>query len=165
MRVHTAVKNDAIETFEIKGLEQLIKALKAQPPKAKLGILGSSARTANGKKGPSNAMIGAAHEFGTTTIEQRSFLRMPLTEELNAELERAGAFDERVMKDVIKQGSVIPWLTKIAIVAKNIVLDAFDTGGFGKWPAWKNPNYENNTGKLLVDTQQLRNSIEYEVSE
>lgn len=157
-------KNDAIDTFEVKGLDQLLKALKAEPPKARVGILGSSSRTANGGKAPTNAMVGACHEFGTANIPQRSFLRMPITENLNKELEATGALDKDIMKQVVESGTIVPWLTKVAIVAKNIVLDAFDTGGFGKWASWSNPNYQNNTGKILVDTQQLRNSIEHEVS-
>lgn len=148
-------------TIETKGLDQILKALKIKPPVARIGILGAA--NARSGKGTSNATIGAAHEFGTSKLPMRSFLRVPLSERLQKAMESSGALDSDTLKNVIKEGSVLPWITKVAILAENIVLDAFDTGGFGKWAAWKNPGYTNNTGMILVDTQQLRNSITYEV--
>jgi phage gpG-like protein len=112
-----------------------------------------------------NAEVGAAHEFGTSTVHKRSFLIEPIRARLDSEMEKSGAFKPEVLAQVLKQGSVIPWVKKVASLAEGIVLDAFATGGFGKWKAWKNPNYTNNTGQLLVDTKQLRDSITSEVKE
>jgi hypothetical protein len=148
-------------TLNVKGLDQILKALKSNPPVARVGILGST--NSRSSKGSSNATIGAAHEFGTTTIPQRSFLRVPLTENLSKQIESSGALDKNVLADVIKSGTVVPWLKKITVLAEKIVLGAFDSQGYGKWPSWKNPSYSNNTGMVLVDTQQLRNSITSEV--
>lgn len=165
-----------------KGLDNILKALKVSQPSAKVGILGDkNARTKNkksltlkevnnltspirggGGEHPNNPTIGAWHEFGTSTLPQRSFLRVPLTDRLSKEIDSSGALDKDVLNDVIKSGTVIPWLTKIAIIAQNVVLGAFDSGGYGKWPAWS-PGYSNNTGQILVNTTQLRNSISYEV--
>ena len=156
------MSDDAAYTMEVRGLDQLLKALKARPPVARVGILGSNPREGGG---PTNADIGAAHEFGTTTIPQRSFLRMPISEGLQGEMESSGALDKDVLANVIKSGSVVPWLKKVSKLALNLVFDAFDTEGNGKWPAWKIPGYTNNTGQLLLDTQQLRNSITDEVKE
>lgn len=148
-------------TLNVKGLEQLLKALKASPPQARVGILsGWDGRTG---KSSSNATIGAAHEFGTSKIPQRSFLRVPITDNLEKYMQRYGSLDQDAMKEVLKTGTVVPWLKKVAQLAEQIVLDAFSSGGFGKWAAWKNPQYTNNTGQLLLDTQQLRNSITSEV--
>lgn len=148
------------DTIDTKGLDQILKALKAKPPVARVGILGG----ANSRKdGQSNATIGAAHEYGTTKIPQRSFLRIPISENLEKRMQSSNLLNQEVLKAVIKEGSVLPWITKVAIIAENIVLDAFSSSGFGKWAPWKNPSYTNNTGMLLVDTQQLRNSITYEV--
>lgn len=159
------------EGFEIKidGLEKLIKSLNKKPPQCRIGILGASNRTPKPgqKNAPSNALVGAVHEFGSPIrgIPSRSFLRMPLSENLNKELENSGALDKEVLNEVMKSGTMLPWVRKIAVIAEGIVMDAFDSGGFGQWPAWKNRDYTNNTGMLLVDTQQLRNSISSEVKE
>lgn len=159
------------EGFEIKidGLNKIIKALKKEPPKCRLGILGGGNRTPKQgqKNAPTNAMVGAIHEFGSPIrgIPSRSFLRIPLSQNLNKELENSGMLDKETLEEVIKSGTMLPWVKKIAVVAEGIVLDAFDTGGFGEWKPWKNKDYTNNTGMILVDTQQLRNSISSEVKE
>lgn len=160
-------------TFNVTGLEKLLKSLKvSKMPTARVGILGAKAGPHQPKSGtkskdtPTNAMIGAVHEFGSPArgIPQRSFLRVPIADYLQKRMESSGAFDFDTVNEVLKQGSVTPWLKKVAVVAESIVLEAFDTGGFGKWPTWAK-GYSNNTGQLLVDTTQLRNSITSEVKE
>ncbi len=84
--------------------------------------------------------------------------------ELNKELKNSGLSDKDTLKAVIASGTVIPWLEKVALSAEAVVLDAFDNSGPG-WAAWKNKNYENNTGMILTDTQQLRDSIGTRVKE
>jgi phage gpG-like protein len=149
------------DTIELKGLDQILKALKAKPPVCRVGILGGS--NSRNTMGVGNATIGAAHEFGTSKMPQRSFLRVPLTDNLNKELEKSNAFNADVLKEVIKSGSVKEWLELVKDTAVKIVVGAFGTNGYGKWAAWKNPSYTNNTGQILLDTQQLRNSITGEV--
>ena len=157
--------SDETVTLKVKGLDQLLKALKAKPPVARVGILGDKGLRTNEKSFQTNAEIGAAHEFGTSTLPVRSFLRVPISENLQKQMQQSGALDKSTLSEVVKQGSVLPWVKKIAILAEGIVIDAFASGGFGKWPAWKDPNYTNNTGQLLVDTKQLRDSITSEVKE
>jgi phage gpG-like protein len=109
-----------------------------------------------------NAAIGAIHEFGVPgKMPQRSFLRMPITEQLQKELESHGAFGPEELKKVVKEGSTVPWLHRIAVVAEKIVGDAFATGGFGKWRP-SDMKYKT-VHQTLVETQQLRNSITSEV--
>lgn len=159
------------ETFELKigGLEHLIKALKARPPTVRIGILGSTARAP--KKGqnhaPSNATIGAVHEFGSPArgIPQRSFLRVPLSDHLQDELEKSGLLDKETLKKVVETGSMTPWIKQVAVCAEAVVDDAFESSGFGKWPPWKDPNYKNEGGMLLVDSGQLRDAVTSEVVE
>lgn len=147
-----------------KNLDQLIKALKDSLPRARVGVLANkTTRGAMITNGQTNASIGANHEFGTDKIPQRSFLRVPIAEHLQSKMEDAGAFDKDAIKEVIKQGSTLPWVKKIAVLAEAIVAEAFATKGFGKWPAWKTPNYKNGGNTLLVDTGQLRDSITSEV--
>jgi phage gpG-like protein len=150
-------------TIQVRGLDALLKALKGRQPKARVGILGSKAFRKG--LGPTNAEIGAAHEFGTSSLPQRSFLRIPLHDHLEKEMQRSNLFSPVVLANVVKNKNVIPWLEQMAIAAEAVVADAFDSGGFGKWPAWSNPSYKNATGMVLVDSQQLRNSITSEVKE
>jgi phage gpG-like protein len=154
-------ENDVI--LQTKGLDQLIKALKSNLPKARVGVLGAKAIRTNGNIGSTNASVGAVHEFGLDGMAQRSFLRVPISDMLQKKMEAAGAFDKDVLNEVVKSGSVLPWVKKMAILAEQIVHEAFETGGFGKWPAWKTPGYTNDHGRILEDTGQLRDSITSEV--
>lgn len=141
-----------------KGLKQLIKAFKTMP-EIRVGILGGKAMRED--VGPSNAAIGAAHEYGTKRLPQRSFLRVPLTENLDNFLERSGAFDRQTLDEVIRNGTIRPWCVKVAITAEAVVAEAFATGGFGKWTPSDMRNKQ--VHQTLVETQQLRNSITSEV--
>lgn len=154
-----AEENEAY-TVDMDLLEKLLKTFKKKMPVCRVGILGASGRG----DGPTNAEVGAAHEFGTARLPKRSFLIMPLRDNLVGELEKSQAFSEDVMKEVIKKGTIKPWMEKITKVAEGIVIGAFSTAGYGKWRQWKN-GYENSTGTLLIDTQQLRNSISSDVKD
>jgi phage gpG-like protein len=146
--------------INLKGLDQLLKALKGKQPTAKVGILGGEGRSDGSL---SNSEIGAFHEFGTSKVPQRSFLRIPLTANLNKALEQSGAFDPETLREVVNNGTITPWLEKVAVVAEGIVLDAFDTGGNGLWPPSDMTHKKNK--QTLIETQQLRNSISHEVKE
>lgn len=148
------------DEVQIKGLNQLLKALKAKPPSIRVGIMGSK----NQREGSgSNATIGASHELGLGGHPIRSFLRVPITEHLESRMRGSDMLSEETLKEVIRQGTVLPWSQQVAVLAEGIVADAFATGGFGAWAPWKNPNYTNNTGDILKDTQQLSESITSEV--
>lgn len=174
------MSDDAVK-LDTRNLDGVLKALKENMSRVRVGILGGKnirnnvnvggGRSVNaGKSSPkgkfnvtTNAAVGALHEFGVPgKLPVRSFLRMPISENLGKELENSGAFKEDALRQVVKEKSLLPWLHRIAIVAEKIVSDAFETGGFGKWPKWKG-SYTNNTGMVLVDTQQLRKSITSEV--
>jgi len=150
--------------MNVKGLDNLIKALKEKPPTARVGVLGNKApRIPSEDSGqiPNNAEVGVVHEFGNSEHPQRSFLRIPISENLQDYMEKSGALDKETTNEVVKNGSVVPWLKKIAVLAEGIVLDAFDSGGFGKWKP-SNMKFKKNQ-QTLVETQQLRNSITSEV--
>lgn len=143
-----------------RGLDSLLKAMKGQEVTAKVGILGSD-NVRSGKGSNSNAVVGAAHEFGTTTLPQRSFLRVPISENLGSALENANAFDKDTLDRVVKEGSMKGWVEKVAILAVSIVNGAFNSSGYGKW----RPSImtRKKTKQTLVETGQLRDSITYEV--
>lgn len=144
--------------LDTKGLDKLIKALK-NAPVGRIGVLG---KNDNRRGSESNASIGAKHEFGSGSLPVRSFLRMPLTDYLPKYLEESGAFDKKALASVVEQGSLKPWVEKIMIVAEEVVLDAFDTGGFGTWqPSIMEHKVNQQT---LIETGQLRDSITSEVA-
>lgn len=153
------------ETIEIdtKGLDKILKALKGKLPVGRVGILGEdNLRSGKDKNGaPGNAFIGAQHEYGNSELPPRSFLRMPITENLRQYLDESGAFTKDVLNQVIKEGSIKEWVQKITTIAETIVIDAFDSGGFGKWKPSNMANKKNH--QTLVETQQLRNSISSDV--
>lgn len=158
--------SDEAYTLNTKNLDKLLKALKAKPPMAKIGIMGD--KVARSKSGAlSNADIGAKHEMGDPSqgLPQRSFLRIPLIDNLYKYLVASGAFDKKVLARVIKEGTLTPWVKVMAVTGEQIIGDGFMTGGFGKWAPWASKSYENNTGMILVDTTQLRDSITSEVKE
>lgn len=161
------MSDDNDKAFEYKdmGLNNLIKALKDKFPTARVGVLGGkNIRTSDENQPPTNAEVGAAHEFGVPgRLPVRSFLRVPITENMQEYLERAGAFKKEALQKVIQEGTLVPYVKKIAAVAETIVADAFDTGGFGKWKPSDMKNKK--TKQTLVETQQLRNSITSEVKE
>lgn len=171
--------NPTIE-FDAKGLDSLIRALK-NPPSIRIGILGGNKNSRFGgvlhsviktkavkftkNKGAgeatTNAEIGAIHEFGGPKMPQRSFLRVPIAEKLQEYLELSHAFDDSVTKKVIAEGTIMQWLKKVAIIGEQIVSDAFDSRGFGRWKASNMTDKQNH--QTLIETQQLRNSITSEV--
>lgn len=147
-------------TFDTRKLDKLLKAFGAKLPNAKVGVLGESDSRARGEAN-SNATVGAAHEFGTSKLPQRSFLRVPITEHMQEKIDSSGAFDKQALNQVISEATLLIWMQKIAILAETIVSEGFDTGGFGKWRPSNMALKKNH--QTLVETQQLRNSITSEV--
>lgn len=139
-------------------LLKFVKALKARPLTLQVGVLGS----ANGRSDSNteNATIGAVHEFGTSTIPMRSFLRMPLSLYFSKRVDNSQAFDKDALKKIVSESSLNVWMDKLGKEAVGLVTEAFETNGFGNWPADKEPH-----GEILVRTGQLKNSIGYEVKE
>ncbi len=152
------------DDIKLDGLARLTKALKIKnPPHINVGILGTKGER-NGK-GMSNAAIGAVHEYGSPArnIPSRSFLRMPLQDHLQDKMEASGALNQKVLEEVVKAGSIMPWLEKIKLLAKATVIEAFETAGWGKWARWKDPNYKNNAMMILHDTGQLQDAQDAEI--
>ena len=148
-------EDDAIEFIDL-GMKSLFDAITGKIPYVKVGILGDKTDRKGGAK--TNAEIGARHEFGE---EGRSFLRMPLIEEFQKYLDKAKVFDEETLIKVIEDGKLNEWITKIGIVAEQVIGDAFATGGFGRWKP-SNMKYKK-VHQTLVETTQLRDSITSEV--
>jgi phage gpG-like protein len=150
--------DDETIQFNTRGLDAFIRTLKGKSPVARVGVLSANnSRNDNGK----NAAIGAAHEYGTSKLPIRSFLRVPISDNLQKYLDQSGAFDKDALEKVVREGSLKPWVQKVGFIAETIVSDAFKTGGFGKW---KPSNMKDKkVMQTLVETNQLRESISSEV--
>lgn len=178
--------SDNTVELQTMGLDNLLKALNENAGRVRLGILGSTAerhaevnvdeitgeRHGSGASSVNNAEIGLKHEFGgpsllpngvVINLPQRSFLRVPLITHYQKYLEASGAFDRATLANVLKTGKFTKWLAKIGIIGEHVVLEAFDSGGFGEWKA-SNMDFKKNH-QTLVETQQLRNSIISEVTD
>ena len=150
--------SDDVE-YNVKGLENLLKALKEKPPVARIGVLSDGGR----KDGASNVEIGVKHEFGSDGMPIRSFLRMPISDNMQKYLDESGLIEPVIIDKVLQNGSLKELVSVIGEIGFTIVQDAFHSNGFGKWPPWKTPGYTSRTGLILVDTQQLRDSIQMDV--
>lgn len=112
-----------------------------------------------------NASLGAVHEFGSKkrNIPPRSFLRMPLEDDFDAELEKSAA-DKDFCELMVKDPNA--FLNRLGQKALKVVQNAFNNGGSSqtKWTALK-PKYAKtkNVNMILVETSQLRDSVSYEV--
>ncbi len=149
--------SDAFD-LDDKILKKFLKALSGKLPELEIGVLGDkNAR----KEEKSNASIGLKHEFGQDGMPIRSFLRVPLMDNLANYLENKGAFTPEVLREVVKESTIEPWINKIGVVGLEIIADAFASGGFGKWKP-SNMKYKKNP-QTLVETQQLRESIDMRV--
>lgn len=143
-----------------KKLKAIIDALSKTQLKARVGVLGDKNTRADSEG--TNASIGAKQEFGIGVL-QRSFLRVPIIDNLGKYVVKSRLINVKTFEEIAQKRTMVPFLSRLGIVGVSIVLDAFKNEGWGKWPPWKDPNYTNQTGQLLQDTQQLRNSIEWDV--
>lgn len=144
-------------SLNTKLMDHFIKAME-NIPTVKLGVLGGKDHR-NDKN--SNATIGAKHEFGADGMPKRSWLRVPITENLYKYLEASGAFNDAVLDKVIQTRSGRAWMEKVAVVSEAVIADSFASGGFGKWKP-SNMLHKKNK-QTLVETQQLRNSVSTEI--
>ena len=143
------------DTFSTKGLDQLIKLFGKKMPKVQVGIFeNSNGRADHG--GPTNAEIGRNHEYGTDILPVRSWLRMPLQDQFQKAVEKAG-FTKKTVKEMIQNGAVFQLFNELAIVAEGVVLEGFNSGGYGKWKPSNMARKKNH--QTLVETQQMRNAV------
>lgn len=106
--------------------------------------------------------VGASHEYGVDNIPQRSFLRMPfelkqseLTRYIASQFKRleAGKTDTRTA------------LGRVGVMARNISVGAFDSGGYGQWAdIGESTKALKGSSAILIDKGTLRNSITWRVN-
>lgn len=122
-----------------------------------VGLLGENGGKTE-KGGVTLAFIGAVHEHGSLDGHNppRSFIRMPI-ETGQAEIEAAV---EPLMARHLAEGDVKAIFEDIGIAAEGRIQDAFDTGGFGQWPALKEETIKRKgSDSILIDRGDLRRGI------
>jgi hypothetical protein len=146
-------------------LEEIHAALLAKY-KARVGILGS--KTERKERTATNAAIGLVHEKGSLSrhIPRRSFLELPLVKKSEGLL----AIRNKLWEVFIKGDQTKVRLKKayfdLGLLATRIIAAAFDSGGFGLWPA-DSPRTvaKKKSSAILIDTRQLQRSITHDVIE
>ena len=104
--------------------------------------------------------VGASHEYGAG-VPMRSFLRMPFDMENKKITAEIGKQFKKVFEE---NRSIEKALGLIGITARNIVLMAFKTSGFGNWKDITQTTKElKGSSKILIDSGTLRNSITWVV--
>lgn len=145
-----------------KVISNFIEALKkSSRVYARVGILENNSRQ---ETSLTNAEIGAQHEFGTSKIPQRSFLRMPIANYLEEKLQEAHVFNKRTVDEIVSEKSMKPLLKRIGSIAHEVVMEAFDTGGYGNWRALSPVTIAlKGNDTILIETFQLKDSIGWDV--
>lgn len=146
---------------DFSGLDKFVKAISTNMI-VKVGIFGAKNPRRDQKGTLTNAEVGFIHEFGTDKIPKRSFLRMPLFlygDDILAMVKKSGAAKK------LAAGKGVQVLADLGIACENVILRAFDSGGWGDWApnAPSTIRRKSKKGRRsdspLIDTGQLRRSI------
>lgn len=120
-------------------------------------------REREANQGITNPELGAIHEFGVvdSNIPSRSFLRMPVIQELPAALKATNR--DQWHKIIVTKG-IKGALGILGAYALDVIHLAFDTGGFGAWQPLKPRTIKRKgSNAILIDTAQMRQAITAEV--
>lgn len=113
-------------------------------------------------KDVNTASVGAVHEFGAPerNIPERSFIKMPLEMKKKViEAVAQQALDENIGKDKTEKV-----LDAIGETCCNIIQQAFDSGGFGRWEQLSEETVRRKGfDDILTDTEALRDDIQWQV--
>lgn len=150
--------------FDITGLQVMQSALKKMTEGhyvVQVGVFGNkTGRNDQDENGLTNAEIGLIHEMGSVSrnIPRRSFLWDTFANH--------GKDLLPVLKDpvatLLKTGKIEEYLKVAGVAATNLVVEAFQTSGWGAWPA---NSYRTLLGKLkgnLAKRRQQAAEVLYE---
>jgi hypothetical protein len=154
------------DTFNIDNLFENIKLSKSWH--CKIGILsGSNNSRTDGKTNAEVGNYAEKMEMGDRSgkVPRRSFLVDPLTiwgrESIEIFLKQNAA---NIMQGLLEEKGIKKLLNKLGFYAKKVINDAFESSGFGNWqPLAKSTIKKKGNDKILVDTEQLKNAIEFRV--
>lgn len=145
----------------LKKMQHKMKAMEqAKKQHVAVGVLESSSSSAVYDDGLSVVQIAAIHELGLGSTPERSFLKMPQT----VKSDNINVFINAEFTKILNGSSVDAGLGRIGVFAYNITQEAFDSNGFGNWDSLSEYTIQaKGSGKTLVDTGTLRQSISWEV--
>lgn len=147
--------------YDLSGLNAFVKQF-GKKHVLKVGILGTHA--SRKEAGPSNAEIGAVHEFGSYMhkIPMRSFLRMPL----HSRAPQIVAEGSKGALELLAAGNVVRVFQNIGVACVGVITEAFFTKGFGRWKQLKPATILNKIQQNpapLMNTQQLQRNVTFKV--
>lgn len=111
-----------------------------------------------------NAQIGLIQIFGSFTkkIPPRDFLLMPL--EVNRTQIMQTVQKSQKMKAAINRGDILGMLKLLGLICEGFVQQAFETRGFGQWPANRPSTIaQKGSAQPLINTAQLRRVVASDV--
>lgn len=145
--------------LNMKNLEQLAKAFKSNGKLIKVGIFGGGG-SHSGEGGLTNAEVGAFHELDEerSVMPRRSFLQIPLETQFTNYLARSKLMRSKaVVQEMVQTGEIQPLIETMKVTALRVVDEAFDTSGFGTWPASDMSRKKNH--QTLIETGSLEEAI------
>ena len=115
--------------MDLQRMNDLIEGLKRRAS-IQVGVFADKSARTDG--GLTNAGLAAIHEYGSAehNLPPRSMLRVPIGEHIKEIMEPIKG--KAVL--MLKSGSLLNLYKTIGIAAEKVVLGAFETGGYGKWP-------------------------------
>lgn len=129
-------------------------------PYVKIGILESAGKHKNSDF--TVAEVGSIHEFGSSNVPQRSFIRSTHDEIRDRILNKIKELKTDVL---LRKNSVAKALALIGLMVQSAIQKKI-TDGDPEWEPLKAETIEKKgSSKALIDTGQLRASIRYEVKE
>lgn len=135
----------------------------------RIGILGNDADEQHGEdSGLKNVEVGTFHEFGTNKMPRRSFLEDPLKEKLSFSNSNIKPLKKVLWKQFFVKNAPEKFFRDLGSKARDIIEEAFNTNGFGRWKQLstaraKEKQRKNLSSHILTDTTQLRHSISFTV--
>lgn len=149
------IQSQGKASLKLEGFEALRQGLK-RGQHVNVGVFGDHKAERNDNS-INNVELALIHEFGSLSahIPARSFLRMPIQEKRKEILAFAAS---KPMRMLLLRGEQHKALNLLGIKCEQIIDEAFQTSGWGKWASLKH-----RIGKILVDTGQLRRSIWHKV--
>lgn len=150
----------------LKKLQSYEKKLAESHSKAVLvGVISDQLTKRVYKDGTPLLEVAATNEYGEPRrkIPRRSFLKMTFEIKSND----INSFIQNQYKLVFEKGrSTTQALGLVGVKAKNLVAEAFNTGGFGRWKPLSQETIDarpKKTTTILIDTGTLRTSITWKV--
>lgn len=117
---------------ELKVIATSLKKLDDEGYRVQIGLFGDKAVRKHEQTGMTNAEIGFVHEMGSHLrhIPRRSFLLDTFTQHS----EKLMTVLKPQVDALFKKGKVDEYLKQVGVACTNLVVEAFETSGWGAWP-------------------------------